>query len=186
MVGPPIGAENCRPFCGPGLGASPRASASSTFSKVSGVEILVGVLADQDHRGVDAGAKALDLLPGEIAVGGDMKRLVIDAPLANLLDLFAAAQQARRGAAPLHMSLAADRLEQEHGVEGRDLEHADLRHAEQLGDAFDRLLRQPAAGLLLGLPQHRHTAEAARPSGYFAIWRLAQSRFSAVKENSFG
>ena len=118
-------------------------------------QILIGVLADQDHRSIDAGSQALDLLPGEIAVGGDMERLVIDAPLAHLFDLLAAAQQARRRAAPLHMGLAADRLEQEHGVEGRDLEHADLRHAEQLGDAFDRLLRQPAAVLLLRPPQHR-------------------------------
>src|SRR5215469_8013651 len=30
------------------------------------------------------------------------------------------------------------------------------------------------------------TAEACRPSGYFAICCLAQARFSAVKENSFG
>src|SRR5436305_9852279 len=30
------------------------------------------------------------------------------------------------------------------------------------------------------------TADCWRPSGYFAIWSLAQSKFSAVKENSFG
>src|SRR5215475_6664867 len=30
------------------------------------------------------------------------------------------------------------------------------------------------------------TAEACRPSGYFAICCLAQARFSAVKANSFG
>ena len=49
----------------------------------------------------------------------------------------------------------ADRREVEHRVEGRDLERADLRHAEEVGDVFDRLLRKPAASLLLGAPQQR-------------------------------
>src|SRR5258707_15859810 len=31
-------------------------------------EVLVGILPDQDHRRVDAGAETLDLLPTEIAV----------------------------------------------------------------------------------------------------------------------
>ncbi len=65
-----------------------------------------------------------------------------------------AAQPAGRRAAQLHMEFA-DRREIEHRVEGRDLEHADIRHAEQLGDMLDRLLRQPAAGLLLRAPQQR-------------------------------
>src|SRR5712671_2673007 len=118
-------------------------------------QVLVGILADLDNRGVDAGAQAFDLLPGEIAVGGYVKGLMVDAPLANLLKLLAAAQQARRRAAPLDVGFATSRLEQEHGVEGCDFEHPDRRHAEQISDVFDRLARRPAAALLLGTPQDR-------------------------------
>ena len=171
-MSPPTGAENWRPFCEPGFGVSPRAMASSTFSKVFGREVLVGVAADLHHRRVDAGAEALDLLPGEIAVGGDVELLVVDAPLADLFDLLAAAQQAGRRAAPLDVGLAADRLELEHRVEGRDLEHADLRHAEHLGDVLDRRLRQPAAVLLLRPPQqrdHRRGLAAFRIFGDLAL-----------------
>src|SRR4029077_16829340 len=35
VVGPVIGAENCRPFCGPGFGALPEAKPSRTLPKVS-------------------------------------------------------------------------------------------------------------------------------------------------------
>jgi hypothetical protein len=37
VVGPPIGAENWRPFCGPGCGGLPPAKPSSTLLKLSGV-----------------------------------------------------------------------------------------------------------------------------------------------------
>ena len=37
VVGPPIGAENWRPFCGPGFGGLPPAKPSSTLLKLSGV-----------------------------------------------------------------------------------------------------------------------------------------------------
>src|SRR4051794_32107973 len=40
-----------------------------------GSQILVGVFIDENHRRVHAGAEALDLLPGEIAIGGEMMRL---------------------------------------------------------------------------------------------------------------
>src|ERR1700687_3272294 len=40
-------------------------------------EVLIGVAADQDHRGVDAAAQALDLLPGEIAVRRDVGLIVM-------------------------------------------------------------------------------------------------------------
>src|SRR4029450_12203321 len=36
-------------------------------------QILVGILPDQDHRRVHAGAKALDFFPAEISVLGPMK-----------------------------------------------------------------------------------------------------------------
>ena len=74
--------------------------------------------------------------------------------VAELDQLVGAAQHARRGAAELDVELP-DRRQIEHGVEGRDLERADLRHAEEIGDVLDRLLRQPAAGLLLRAPQQR-------------------------------
>ena len=80
---------------------------------------------------------------------------MVDAPVADLEDALGAAQQARRRAADLHVRLAADRLQQEHGVEGRDLERADVRHAEHVGDVRDRRLRQPAVMLLLRAPQQR-------------------------------
>src|SRR5262249_26869127 len=73
-------------------------------------EVLIGVATDLDHRGVDAGPQALDLLPGEIAVGRHVEGLRVDAPLADSSDLLAAAQQARRRAAPLDMGFAANRL----------------------------------------------------------------------------
>src|SRR5436305_1110812 len=37
VVGPPIGAENWRPFCGPGFAGLPLTKPSSTRSKLSGV-----------------------------------------------------------------------------------------------------------------------------------------------------
>ena len=49
----------------------------------------------------------------------------------------------------------SDRLQIEHGVEGRDLERANMRHAEEVGDMTDRYFRQPAAVLLLRAPQQR-------------------------------
>src|ERR1700719_5329496 len=47
-------------------------------------QILVGVFPDQDHRGIDAGAETLDLLPTEIAVLGEMEGVVMDPALADL------------------------------------------------------------------------------------------------------
>ena len=93
-------------------------------------QVLVGVLRHLDHRRVHAGAEALDLLPGEIAVGGDVMLIVMDALAADVDQVARAAQHAGRRAADLDVRLRADRLEMEHRVEGRDLEHADLRHAE--------------------------------------------------------
>ena len=83
------------------------------------------------------------------------------------LELVGAAQHARRGAAELNVELT-DRLKVEHGVEGRDLEHADMRHAEEVGDMADRRFRRPAAGLLLRAPQdrdHRRSLPAFRILG---------------------
>ena len=75
--------------------------------------------------------------------------------LADLDQVAGAAQPARRGAADLDMGLLADRLQLEHRVEGRDLEHADIGHVEQVGDGADRGFRNPALVLLLRPPQDR-------------------------------
>ncbi|GJE72328.1 hypothetical protein CHKEEEPN_3882 [Methylorubrum podarium] len=118
-----------------------------------GVEILVIVLIDLHHRRVAAGAEALDLEPGEIAVGRDLARGA-EAIVERGLQLLRPAAIAGHGAADLDPE-PANRLQGEHRVEGRDLQHADMRHAELIGDRLDRLLRQPAAVLLLRLPQQR-------------------------------
>src|SRR5882724_13686908 len=73
-------------------------------------QILVGILPDQNHRRIDAGAKTLDFFPAEIAVLGQMEGIVMDAALAHFDDVFGAAQTARRGAADLDMGFLADRL----------------------------------------------------------------------------
>ena len=48
-------------------------------------QVLVGIVPDQHHRRVDAGAEALDLLPGELTVRRDVKRIgvqrVMDMPV---------------------------------------------------------------------------------------------------------
>src|SRR5262245_25419579 len=114
-------------------------------------EVLVVVVVDLRHRRVHAGAQALDLDPGQLAVGGHVL-LFADAVMAEPDQLVGAAQHAGRGATELDVKFS-DRLQVEHGVEGRDLESADVRHAKQVRDVLDRLLRQPAAGLLLRAPQ---------------------------------
>src|ERR1700716_1316137 len=85
-------------------------------------QILVGILPDQHHRRVHAGAKTFDFFPAEISVLGQMKGIVMDAALAHFDDVGSAAQPARRGAADLDVRLLADRLQLKHGVEGRDLQ----------------------------------------------------------------
>src|SRR6185369_15545974 len=113
--------------------------------------ILVVIEIDLRDRRVHAGAETLDLDPRQFAVRGDVK-LLADIVVAELDQLVGAAQHARRSAAELDMELS-DRLQIEHGVESRDLERADLRHAEKGRDVLDRLLRQPAASLLLRAPE---------------------------------
>jgi hypothetical protein len=80
--------------------------------------------------------------------------LLADALLADADEFVRAAQHAGRGAAQLD-EIFADRLQIEHRVEGRDFQHADIGHAEQVGDLLDRLLGQPVIMLLLRLPQGR-------------------------------
>src|SRR3990170_7221214 len=71
----------------PGLRRRALGEAVEHFLKTFRRQILVGVAPDQHHRRVDAGAEALDFLPGEIAVGGELKRLLVDAPATELYQL---------------------------------------------------------------------------------------------------
>src|SRR5712675_704770 len=119
-------------------------------------QILVGILPDQDHRRVHAGAETLDFFPAEIAILGQMKGIVMDAALAHLDDLAGAAQPARRGAADLNVRLLADRLQLEHRVEGRNLQRPDIGHVEQIRDRTDRRFGNPAVMLFLQPPQDRY------------------------------
>src|SRR5207253_5968439 len=67
---------------------------------------------------------------------------------------------------------ASNRRQVEHRVEGRDFERADLRHAEEVSRVLDRLLRKPAAGLLLRAPEQRddgRTLPAFRIFGDLAL-----------------
>src|SRR6201995_4631626 len=47
-------------------------------------QVLVGVLPDQHHGRVHAGAETLDFFPAEIAVLGEVEGIVMDAALAAL------------------------------------------------------------------------------------------------------
>src|SRR6266403_1543386 len=116
-------------------------------------QILVGILPDQHHRRVHAGAKTLNFFPAEIPVLGQMKGFVVDSAVAHLDDIIGAAQPARRGATDLNVGLLADRLQLKHRVEGRDFQHADVGHAEQIGDGADCGFRNPAIMLFLDAPQ---------------------------------
>src|SRR5579863_6025126 len=106
----------------PGLGRTAGGKSIQHLAEALLGQILKGVLPDQHHRGVHAGAKTLDFLPAEIAILGQMEGFVVNPALANIDDVAGAAQPARRGAADLDVRLFADRLKLEHGVEGGDLQ----------------------------------------------------------------
>src|SRR5882724_1349727 len=118
-------------------------------------QILISVLPDQRHRGVDAGAETLDFFPAETAILGQMEWFVVDPALAHLDEIARSAQAARRRAADLDVRLLADRLQLKHRVERRDFERADVGHAKQIRDRPDRRFRNPPVMLLLDAPQDR-------------------------------
>src|SRR4029077_15709370 len=114
-------------------------------------QILVVIEIDLGDRRVDAGAKTFDLDPRQLAVRGDVQ-LLADPLVAKLDQLVRPSQHTRCGAAELDVEFS-NRLQIEPGVESCDFQRAYLRHAEKGRDVLDRLLRQPAAGLLLRAPQ---------------------------------
>jgi len=77
-----------------------------------------------------------------------MVRIVVDLALADLDQLPCPAQHARGGAAVLNVGTGADGLELELSVEGRNFQHADIGHAEHLGDLFNGRAGDPAVLIL--------------------------------------
>ena len=135
------------------------------FGEVRRRQIFVIIVVDLHHRRVAAGAETLNLDPGELAVRRDVA-LVADLALADRLDVLRPGQHARRGAAELHV-MPAHRLEVEHRVEGRDLERADKRHIEHLGDFLDGRTRQPIGVLRLRAPHQREDRRGLPALGIF-------------------
>ena len=113
------------------------------------VEIRVEVVVDLDHRRIGAGAQALDLHHGELAVGGHFLEADAELALAGVAEIIGAAQPAGGGPADLDQ-VAPHRLQIQHAVETGDLVDADRRHVEDRGHMVHRRPGQPAASLGLG------------------------------------
>ena len=165
---PPCGAENARSICGPGLIDCAVAGLERVddFLEALDRQVLIGVVADHDHRRVDAGAEALDLFPAQRAVVVDVERIVVDPVLADGEQILGAAQHAGRRAADHDVGLGAHRLQQELRVERRDFEHADIGHAQHACDiSIAARVTQPSCSWA------RHssgiTADCWRPAGYW-------------------
>ena len=129
-------------------------------------EILVEIIVDLHHRRIGAGTKAFDLKPRELAVGRDVA-LVADLVFQDLFQVLRAHAMTRHRAAKLD-EMRPDRLKVEHGVEGRDLHHPDVRHAEHFGDMLDRGRGSQPPACFWACQSNGMTAEACRPAGYFA------------------
>jgi hypothetical protein len=127
-------------------------------------QVLVIVLVDLQHGRIHAGAQAFHLDPGEGAVRADVMLLPDFLPQ-RLLQILGAAQHAGRRAAQLDV-IASDRFQIEHGVEGRDFERPDMRHAEKIRHVTNGGLGQPAAGLRLRAPQQ------GEDRGFLAAMRI--------------
>src|SRR5258708_19023241 len=74
-------------------------------------QILVGILPDQHHRRVHAGAKTLNFFPAEIPVLGQMKGFVMYPAFAQLDDMIGPARPAVRGAADMTVCMLGITLE---------------------------------------------------------------------------
>ena len=82
------------PVCGPGFYRAAGREIVEELTEARGIEILVIVIVDLDHRGVAAGAEAFDLDPGEIAIRRH-GALRADALFADPLELEGAAQHGK-------------------------------------------------------------------------------------------
>src|SRR6185437_4741159 len=147
-------------------------------------EVFVGVVADHDHRGVDAGAKALGFFPAQLAVRRNFERIVRDLVPADVQEIAGAAQHARGRAANDDVGIAADGLQQELRVEGRDFEDADIGHAQHRGDGLDGGPGDPAL-LLLRAPQDGDHGRLL-PAGRVARDDLFRPRLIFGRESEAG
>jgi hypothetical protein len=86
--------------------------------------------------------------------------------LADRHQILGPADHAAGGAADLDMRNRPDRLQLEHEVEGRHLQHADIGHAQQVGDIFNRRAGKPPF-LFLRAPQQRDDRAGLTTFGIF-------------------
>ena len=154
------------------------------LGKPFGGQILVGVLEDHHHRGVHAGAEALDLFPGQRALGVGVELVVMDLRAADIDQRFGAAQHAGRRATDLDMGARSDRLQLELRVEGRDFQDADQGMSSMSATcSIAALVTQPScscARISSGM-----TADCSRPFGYFFSDLLRPKRcLSRLKANA--
>src|SRR5439155_1376623 len=105
-----------------------------------------------------AAGHALDLLEGELAVGGGRAGLDAQLLLGVLEQLVGAVEHAGDVRAERH-EVTPDRLQEEHVVERRGAVHLRGCEVEQLGHMLDGLGSEPAV-LLLGHVQDRHQCGA--------------------------
>jgi hypothetical protein len=149
-------------------------------------QIFIGVLENLQHRRIHAGAQALHLFPGEVAVFGQLKLVLGDLATANIFEIIGAAQHAGRRAAHLDMGFFAHRLQLEHGVERRHFEHADIGHLQHFGDGTNGRLRQPALMLFLRAPKQRDDRRSLAAFGIFADLLLGPIFIIGRESKAFG
>ena len=119
-----------------------------------GRQVFIGILEDDDHRRVDAGALTFHLFPGKRAALIGVQRIVMDLLAADIHQRFGAAQHAGRGAADLNVGTRADRLQLELRIEGRNFKNTDIGHVQHVCDFFNGGAGNPAI-LLLGTHEQR-------------------------------
>ena len=108
-----------------------------------------------------------------------------DLVLADRNQILGPADHAGRRAADLNMCHRANRLQLEHEVERRDLKHADVGHAQHVGDGFNRRTTQPAF-LLLRAPQQRDNRAGLAPFGVLGDLRFGPLLVGSGEGKAFG
>src|SRR5262249_33505679 len=116
-----------------------------------GRQVFVVIVVDLRHRGINAGAQALDLYPREFSVLGNVV-LVADSALAAFLESAGPTKQPRRGAAGLNLFLPpGPRFKQGEKVGAPD--PGDAPHANPSAAGPDPFRGHPPAALPLRPPQ---------------------------------
>jgi len=116
------------------------------------VEIFVVVVVDLDHRGLPAGRETFGLEQREFAVGARVTHRAAELLLEVFLNRFAPAKIAGKCAADPD-DVLANRLVEEHRIEGHDAFDNRGREPEALRDVFDDLRADPAV-LSLAEPEN--------------------------------